>query len=73
MSNLAQEYLELHSNKIKDHYAVMGISAMKLLLAAVESEPGEDNGMGEIVFEISGADSHTGNPILFEVPRRWLK
>ena len=63
---LAQEFVELHNEKIREWHHLSGDSALNFFLQATQSQPGQDNG-GEIVFEISGDDSRTGHPILFEV------
>ena len=65
---IAGEYLALHNEKIIEWHELSGDDDLNFFLRATEYNPGEDNGMGELVFEISGEDSYTGNPILFEVP-----
>ena len=65
---IAGEYVALHNVKIREWHELSNDDDLDFFLRATESNPGEDNGMGELVFEISGEDSHTGNPILFEVP-----
>tara|TARA_B100000686_G_scaffold116833_1_gene124086 strand:+ start:140 stop:355 length:216 start_codon:yes stop_codon:yes gene_type:complete len=63
----AREFVELHNSQIQERHKLSGKSDVDFFLRATESQAGEDNGMGELVFEISASDSHTGNPILFEV------
>ena len=65
---IAGEFVALHNEKIIEWHELSGDDDLDFFLRATESNPGEDNGMGELVYEISGDDSHTGNPILFEVP-----
>ena len=65
---LAQDFVELHNAKIREWHKLSGDSDFNFFFQATESQVGQDNGMGEIVFEISGDDSRTGHPILFEVP-----
>ena len=65
---IAGEFVTLHNVKIREWHELSDDDDLDFFLRATESNPGEDNGMGELVFEISGEDSHTGNPILFEVP-----
>ena len=65
---IASEYIALHNDKIREWHELSNDDDLDFFLRATESDPGEDNGMGERVYEISGEDSHTGNPILFEVP-----
>ena len=65
---IAGEFVALHNEKIIEWHELSSDDDLDFFLRATESNPGEDNGMGELVFEISGEDSHTGNPILFEVP-----
>jgi hypothetical protein len=65
---LAQEFVELHKSQIQEWHKLSGKSDVDFFLRVTESQVGEDNGMGELVFEIDASDSHTGNPILFEVP-----
>ena len=65
---IAGEFVALHNEKIIEWHELSGDDDLDFFLRATESNPGEDNGMGERVYEISGKDSHTGNPILFEVP-----
>ena len=65
---IASEYIALHNDKIREWHELSDDDDLDFFLRATESDPGEDNGMGERVYEISGEDSHTGNPILFEVP-----
>ncbi len=66
---LAQEFVELHNAKIRGWHEQSGDSGCDFFLRATASQVGQDNGMGELVFEISGDDSRTGNPILFEVAK----
>ena len=66
---LAQEFVELHNENIQEFHKLSGDSGCDFFLRATASQVGQDNGMGELVFEISGDDSHTGKPILFEVPK----
>ena len=65
---IAGEYLALHNEKIIEWHEDSGYDDLDFFLWSTRHDPGEDNGMGELVYEISGDDSHTGNPILFEVP-----
>ncbi len=65
---IAGEFVALHNEKIIKWHELSGDDDLEFFFRATESDPGEDNGMGELVYEISGDDSHTGNPILFEVP-----
>ena len=68
LENIAREYLALHNKKIIEWHALSNDDDLEFFNRATQPNPGEDNGMGELVFEISGDDSYTGNPILFEVP-----
>ena len=65
---IAGDFVALHNEKIIERHALSGDDDLEFFSRATQSNPGEDNGMGELVYEISGDDSHTGNPILFEVP-----
>ena len=65
---IAGEFVALHNEKIIKWHELSGDDDLEFFFRATESDPGEDNGMGELVYEISGDDSHTDNPILFEVP-----
>ena len=67
---IASEYVALHNEKIIEWHELSNDDDLDFFLRATESDPGEDNGMGERVYEISGEDSHTGNPILFFVAER---
>ena len=67
---IAGEYLALHNDKIREWHELSGDDDLDFFNRATQSNPGEDNGMGERVYEISGEDSHTGNPILFFVAER---
>ena len=67
LENIAREYLALHNEKIIEWHEDSGDDDLDFFLRATQSDPGEDN-MGKLVFEISGEDSYTGNPILFEAP-----
>ena len=67
---IAGEFVTLHNVKIREWHELSNDDDLDFFLRATESDPGEDNGMGELVFEISGEDSHTGNPILFFVAER---
>ena len=67
-TTLAQEFIDLHNDEIIAAHELSGNSALSFFLKATESQEGEDNGMGELVFEISGEDSYSGNPVEFEVP-----
>ena len=67
LENIAREYLALHNEKIIEWHEDSGDDDIDFLLSSIHHDPGEDN-MGKLVFEISGEDSYTGNPILFEAP-----
>ncbi len=67
---IAGEFVALHNVKIREWHELSTDDDLDFFLRATESDPGEDNGMGERVYEISGEDSHTGNPILFFVAER---
>ena len=67
---IAGEFVALHNVKIREWHELSNDDDLDFFLRATESDPGEDNGMGERVYEISGEDSHTGNPILFFVAER---
>jgi hypothetical protein len=67
---IAGEFVTLHNVKIREWHELSDDDDLDFFLRATESDPGEDNGMGERVYEISGEDSHTGNPILFFVTER---
>jgi len=67
---IAGEFVTLHNVKIREWHELSDDDDLDFFLRATESDPGEDNGMGERVYEISGEDSHTGNPILFFVAER---
>jgi hypothetical protein len=67
---IAGEFVALHNVKIRERHALSGDADLEFFNRATQSNPGEDNGMGERVYEISGEDSHTGNPILFFVAER---
>ncbi len=67
---IAGEFVALHNEKIIEWHELSDDDDLDFFLRATESDPGEDNGMGERVHEISGEDSHTGNPILFFVAER---
>ena len=66
LENIAREYLALHNEKIIEWHEDSGDDDLDFFLRATQSDPGEDN--GKLVFEISGEDSYSGNPILFEAP-----
>ena len=68
LENIAREYLALHNEKIIEWHEDSGDDDIDFLLSSIHHDPGEDNGMGKLVFEISGEDSYSGNPILFEAP-----
>jgi hypothetical protein len=68
LENIAREYLALHNEKIIEWHEDSGDDDRDFFLRATQSDPGEDIGMGKLVFEISGEDSYSGNPILFEAP-----
>jgi hypothetical protein len=65
---IAREYLALHNKKIIEWYEDSDYDDLDFFLSSIHHDPGEDNGMGELIFEISGEDSYSGNPILFKVP-----
>ena len=65
---IAGEFVALHNEKIIKWHEDSGDDDLDFFNRATQSNPGEDNGMGELVFEISGEDSYSGNPILFEMP-----
>ena len=65
---IAGEFVTLHNVKIREWHELSNDDDLDFFLRATESDPGEDNGMGERVYEISGEDSYSGNPILFEMP-----
>ena len=67
-TTLAQEYLDLHNDEIRAAHELSGNSALSFFLKATERQEGENNGMGELVYEISGDDSYSGHPVEFEVP-----
>ena len=69
---IAGEYLALHNEKIIEWHELSDDTDLEFFNRATQSNPGEDNGMGERVYEISGEDSYSGNPILFEVPASLL-
>ena len=64
----AREFVELHNSQIQDRHKLSGESDVDFFLWATQTQTGEDNGMGELMFEISASDSHNGNPILFFMP-----
>ena len=65
---IAGEFVALHNEKIIEWHEDSGDDDLEFFNRATQSNPGEDNGMGKLVFEISGEDSYSGNPILFEAP-----
>jgi len=67
---IAGEFVALHNEKIIEWHELSDDDDLEFFNRATQSNPGEDNGMGERVYEISGEDSHTGNPILFFVTER---
>jgi len=67
---IAGEFVTLHNVKIREWHELSDDDDLEFFNRATQSNPGEDNGMGERVYEISGEDSHTGNPILFFVAER---
>ena len=67
---IAGEFVALHNEKIREWHELSDDDDLEFFNRATQSNPGEDNGMGERVYEISGEDSHTGNPILFFVAER---
>jgi hypothetical protein len=69
---IAGEFVALHNVKIREWHELSDDDDLEFFNRATQSNPGEDNGMGERVYEISGEDSYSGNPILFEVPASLL-